>query len=269
MRTTSSVEAYNCVLNKYIVNKGNFFNFIHDLRSEEYLKREEMSALIFSGAATENKRRAVYLVTFFLFLYLIVCMCLCFILIIFFILLKARDKLIETLTQRLLGDDEFSEMDFLRQIIFERSDFTHTFIDFESVGPVPEGEEVEEGDEEEDNDEDEQQQEEGATLSSIRSIPSPSPSMQSVGSSSSSSSSQFDKRLICKLCNQRQKNCLMQCSHSICTICFNNMKEARKLECANIRSKVRRQKEEFFLKCPFDVCAKTITDVAMTMCLDL
>lgn len=186
-------------------------------------------------------------------------------------LLQALDKLIETLTKRLAEDDEFSGMDFLRQLIFERSDFTHTFIDFESVGPVPEGEEEVEGDEEKDIDEDEhEEEEEEATSSTIRCIPSPSPSLHSVGSSSSSSSSsQFDKRLICTLCNERQKNCLMQCSHSICTICFNDMKEARKLECANIRGKTRRINEEKKLKCPFDVCAKTISDVAITMCLDL
>lgn len=71
MRTTSSIEAYNCVLNKSIVNKGNFFNFIHDLRSEEFLKREEMAALIFSGAATENKRRKQYMV--FFYVHLLVC----------------------------------------------------------------------------------------------------------------------------------------------------------------------------------------------------
>lgn len=62
MRTTSSVEAYNRVLNKYFTHKGGFFLFAHDLRAEEFLKSEEMKDLIYSGGATENKRRAKYVV---------------------------------------------------------------------------------------------------------------------------------------------------------------------------------------------------------------
>lgn len=65
MRTTSSIEAYNCQLNKIIVNKGNFFNFIHDLRCEEFMKREEMRHFIESGSATAKKRRIEYIVSFF------------------------------------------------------------------------------------------------------------------------------------------------------------------------------------------------------------
>lgn len=68
MRTTSSVEAYNCQLNKVIVNRGNLFNFIHDLRAEEFLKREEMRDFILSGSATAKKRRIEYIVSvFFIF----------------------------------------------------------------------------------------------------------------------------------------------------------------------------------------------------------
>lgn len=63
MRTTSSVEAYNCQLNKVIVNKGNLFNFIHDLRGEEFLKREEMREFILSGSGTATKRRTQYVVS--------------------------------------------------------------------------------------------------------------------------------------------------------------------------------------------------------------
>lgn len=60
MRTTSSLEAYNGVLNKTIVNKGHFFNFIHDLRAEEFIKREELEAYMISGAKTAKRRRKEY-----------------------------------------------------------------------------------------------------------------------------------------------------------------------------------------------------------------
>lgn len=63
MRTTSSIEAYNCQLNKVITNHSNFFTFIHDLRGEEYLKSEEMEQFILSGSATAKKRRAEYIVS--------------------------------------------------------------------------------------------------------------------------------------------------------------------------------------------------------------
>lgn len=65
MRTTSSIEAYNCQLNKVIVNKGNLFNFIHDLRGEEFIKREEMENFILSGSGTAKKRRVEYVVCLF------------------------------------------------------------------------------------------------------------------------------------------------------------------------------------------------------------
>lgn len=63
MRTTSSVEAYNCQLNKVITNHANFFTFIHDLRGEEYLKSGEMEQFILSGSATAKKRRVEYIVS--------------------------------------------------------------------------------------------------------------------------------------------------------------------------------------------------------------
>lgn len=60
MRTTCSVEAYNGVLNDNIVNKGHFFTFIHDIRHEEQIHRDEVEALIESGTGTAKKRRAEY-----------------------------------------------------------------------------------------------------------------------------------------------------------------------------------------------------------------
>lgn len=62
MRTTCSVEAYNRVLNDNIVNNGNLFTFVHDIRNEEQLKRDEMEELLESGSATAKKRRAAYVV---------------------------------------------------------------------------------------------------------------------------------------------------------------------------------------------------------------
>lgn len=63
MRTTSSLEAYNGVLNKTIVNRGHFFNFIHDMRAEEFLKRAELNDIIMSGAGTAKRRRAEHKVS--------------------------------------------------------------------------------------------------------------------------------------------------------------------------------------------------------------
>lgn len=63
MRTTSSVEAYNCQLNKVIKNRSHLFEFIHDLRFQEFLKFEAMRELILSGSKTAKKRRNEYVVS--------------------------------------------------------------------------------------------------------------------------------------------------------------------------------------------------------------
>lgn len=70
MRTTSSLEAYNCQLNKVVANHArSLFTFVHDLRGEEFLKSEEMEQFIMSGSATAKKRRVEYIVSvLFLFL---------------------------------------------------------------------------------------------------------------------------------------------------------------------------------------------------------
>lgn len=70
LRTTSSIEAYNRVLNKY-------FMLAHDLRAEIFSKSEKMKDAIFSSEATENKCRAKC-GTCFLFLFLLhlrICVC--------------------------------------------------------------------------------------------------------------------------------------------------------------------------------------------------
>lgn len=150
-------------------------------------------------------------------------------------------------------------MDFLRHVIFERFDITDTFTDFASVGSIPDDEEEVEDCEDEDECEEEQEQQQQNNV--IRS-PSPSPS------STSSSSSQIEDFLKCKMCKERNKNRIMQCSHFICNVCFDAMIEARKNECAGIRAKAKKKREEKILKCPYDMCGKPITDQVTIVSLD-
>lgn len=56
MRTTSSLEANNCRLNDSVVNHGNFFSFIRDLRKEEFMKSKEFDRYITSGGKQEEKK---------------------------------------------------------------------------------------------------------------------------------------------------------------------------------------------------------------------
>lgn len=109
-------------------------------------------------------------------------------------------------------NNDFTAMDFLRYVIFERTEITDTFMDFESVGT--------DGEEETDEYEDESEEEQELQQPDV--TRSPSPSLSSI----SSSSSQIDEFLKCKVCNERRKNRIMQCSHFICDVCFDAMKEA-------------------------------------------
>lgn len=63
MRTTSSLEAYNKVLGDNIANRGHFFKFVHDLRSEELLKTREAQQLIESGGKTAKRRKVIWVVS--------------------------------------------------------------------------------------------------------------------------------------------------------------------------------------------------------------
>lgn len=72
MRTTSKLENYNKILGENVVNKAHFFNFVHDIRSEELLKSREMSQFFESGGQTAKKRKLDWVVSnlvndFFLF----------------------------------------------------------------------------------------------------------------------------------------------------------------------------------------------------------
>lgn len=62
MRTTSTLEAYNSVLANNVVNRGHFFKFVHDIRSEELLKRREVLLLFESGGRTAKKRKPEWMV---------------------------------------------------------------------------------------------------------------------------------------------------------------------------------------------------------------
>lgn len=65
MRTTSTLEAYNCVLGDNVTNNGHFFKFAHDLRAEELLKSRELEQFFESGGATEKQRKIEWMVCFF------------------------------------------------------------------------------------------------------------------------------------------------------------------------------------------------------------
>lgn len=130
-------------------------------------------------------------------------------------------------------------MEFLRKLVYDRQNYTNVFIQFEAVGKLPEEEEVEE---EEDEGQAEEEIENFVLPSNIHS----SPSSQSVRSESSqsSSSSAIEKKFTCGNCNVRQKNVAMECGHSVCAECYENIKEQRKIECVNVRGVKRREKEE-------------------------
>lgn len=57
MRTTSSLEAYNGVINNHVVNHGNFFTFIHDLRLQEFLSSIRFSQHFENGGKKKKQRR--------------------------------------------------------------------------------------------------------------------------------------------------------------------------------------------------------------------
>lgn len=56
MRTTSSLEAYNCRLNDIIVTHKHFFTIIRELRKEEFIKSKEFERFVISGGQQEEKR---------------------------------------------------------------------------------------------------------------------------------------------------------------------------------------------------------------------
>lgn len=177
--------------------------------------------------------------------------------------LQDRDNPIESLTKRLNDNEkeeeegEFTSMDFLRQLVYDRPNFTRTFIEFDNVGPLPDDEQQQSEDEDDDD-------VEMDVCENIETLVA-SPSSQS-SSSTQSSSATFDNR-ICSNCGIHKKDTVMQCSHVICSVCFAHLKDARKKECMRYKA-VQRRKEEKKLKCPLSVCGKRINDKIQLICLD-
>lgn len=117
---------------------------------------------------------------------------------------------------------EFTRMEFLRKLVFERPKYTNTFMKFDAVGHLPE-EDIEEDVEEEnayDDEEDEVQSEEESVVSASVSCSSSSSSSQSAQPASS-----LSLQLVCKNCNVLQKDIVMGCGHLICSVCFEKLKE--------------------------------------------
>lgn len=56
MRTTSSLEANNRTLNDNVINHGNLFTFIHDLRLEEYLQFTNFKRHCENGGKVKDPR---------------------------------------------------------------------------------------------------------------------------------------------------------------------------------------------------------------------
>lgn len=56
MRTTSSLEANNGVMNNCVVNHGNFFTFVHDLRLQEFLSAMRFDRHFQSGGKEKLPR---------------------------------------------------------------------------------------------------------------------------------------------------------------------------------------------------------------------
>lgn len=171
-----------------------------------------------------------------------------------------RDILIKELTKRLNDDDdddEFTSMHFLRQLVYNRPNFTRNFIRFDDVDSSLESENANECNiEDTEMDELEQTENASASMPSITRCASSQSVCSSVASSSSTASSYS---ILCSQCGIRKKDSLIQCGHAICGVCFINMKEAREQECIGYKV-AQRRKEEKKMKCP--LCSKQINDKA-------
>lgn len=150
---------------------------------------------------------------------------------------------------------DLTRAEFLRTLVYERPTYTNVFIEFNAIGKLPEDEQQEE--------EDEGTDEEDVENIVIPSQTPSSPSTQSACSTpspTSSSHSGLEKKFICGVCNVRPKNVGLECSHIVCTACYEDMKNDRKKQCTRFRSK-RKEKEEKKLMCPFSNCGQTIERV--------
>lgn len=155
-------------------------------------------------------------------------------------------------------------MEFLRQLVYESGKLTEPMMQFDEVGDLPEGEDVEDEEEDicEDNDGDDacMQQQQVASIS-------PASSTCSAVSQTSSSSS---NRLICGKCGLRQKDTIMSCGHAVCGVCFENLVGTQQQQHSDMKLRGQRRKRvQKQLFCPFDSCKQAIKPNATKLCLDL
>lgn len=71
MRTTSSLEVNNGVYNSSIVNRGNFYSFVHDLRLQEFISTLPFNRYCESGGQAKKNRteyKVVFMMLYFMML---------------------------------------------------------------------------------------------------------------------------------------------------------------------------------------------------------
>lgn len=66
MRTTSALEANNAVMNATVVNKGNFYSFVHDIRLQEFLSVLRFNRYFESGGQAKPPRCEYKVIVFFI-----------------------------------------------------------------------------------------------------------------------------------------------------------------------------------------------------------
>lgn len=157
----------------------------------------------------------------------------------------------------MLENDEFTSSEFLKQLVYEAPKFTAKMIKFENVGG--ENDVVVDDDDVSDDDE---------TPDDAQLVASSSSGFSSQSSQSSHSQTQ-QTPFVCGQCKKNPKEVLMTCGHMLCSACFVNMKKERERECEKQYRPARAKKEAKKLKCPFDICSKSISDTAQQMCLDV
>lgn len=68
MRTTSSLEANNGAMNATIVNHGNFFSFVHNLRTQEFASSLKFGTYCKSGGQAKAPRAQYKVICTFSFM---------------------------------------------------------------------------------------------------------------------------------------------------------------------------------------------------------
>ncbi|XP_055308055.1 uncharacterized protein LOC129572155 [Sitodiplosis mosellana] len=104
MRTTSSVESNNRVMNDTVVNKGNFFTFVHDMRLQEFHSSLKLRQHFESGGKCKPPRKQY----------------------------KLRDDEIARVSTD-LRNGLLSPMEFLRQLTYDNDNWVRNFDTFETV----------------------------------------------------------------------------------------------------------------------------------------